>query len=168
MRGRWYLGKCCLKTDSGLLLKKIVHTARTLFWAANFCACPPGCYLTFISWTLFGLSNGRFLLKSISVLLSGFGRFLSSCFSVFLLACILLFSLCFFPKTQKDQKYFCCFSSPFVYLVLCSYFTLFDIVSLLWENPKRFCFVCLFPFVLVSNPKIPKIFVVLLWFCKVH
>src|SRR5215217_2131151 len=67
------------------------------------------------------MSNGRFLLNSISVLLSSFGRFLPSCFSVFLLVFILLFLLCFFPKTQKDQKYFCCFSSPFVYLVLCSY-----------------------------------------------
>ena len=115
MRGRWYLGKCCLKTDSGLLLKKFVRTARTLFWAANFCACSPGCYVTFISWTLFELSSVRISLKSITVLLSSFGRFLPSCFSVFLLVFIFLFLLCFFPKTQKEQKYFCCFSSPFVY-----------------------------------------------------
>ena len=60
-----------------------------------------------------------------------FGRFLPSCFSVFLLVFILLFLLCFFPKTQKDQKYFCCFSSPFIYLVPCSQFALFAIVSLL-------------------------------------
>ena len=104
MRRRWYLGKCCPKTDSVLLPKKFVRTARTLFWVANFWACSPGCYLTFISWTLFGLSNGRFLLNSISVLLSGFGRFLSSCFSVFLLVCILLFLLCFFPKHKKTKN----------------------------------------------------------------
>ena len=33
---------------------------------------------------------------------------------MFLLVCYFLFLFCFFPKTQKDQKHFCCFSLPFV------------------------------------------------------
>ena len=59
IRGRWYLGKCWLKTNSGLIPKKFSKIVRTLFWEANFCACSPGCYLTFISLTLFELSSGR-------------------------------------------------------------------------------------------------------------
>ena len=49
-------------------------------------------------------------------------------------------------KTQKDQKYFCCFSL-FISLVGLLYF----LVSVIIKNPKRFCFVCLLSSVLVLN-----------------
>jgi hypothetical protein len=35
------------------------------------------------------------------------------------------------------------------------------------KNPKIFCFVCYFLLFLFQKLKTPKIFVVLLWFCKV-
>jgi hypothetical protein len=51
-------------------------------------------------------------------------------------------SLLLFPlsKTQKDQKYFRCFSL-FVSLGCYLWFALLAIFSLLFENPKIFCFV---------------------------
>jgi cellulose synthase/poly-beta-1,6-N-acetylglucosamine synthase-like glycosyltransferase len=39
--------------------------------------------------------------------------------------------------------------------------------GLLFENPKIFCFVCYFLLLLFQESKTPKIFVVLLRFCKV-
>jgi hypothetical protein len=79
----------------------------------------------------------------------------------------LLFSFLFLlSKTQKDQKYFRCFSL-FVFLVCYLWFVLFAIFGLLFEKSKNILLCLRFPFVLVSKIENPKIFVVLLRFCKV-
>jgi hypothetical protein len=86
------------------------------------------------------------------------------CISMFRFLFTLLFSFSFLlSKTQKDQKYFRCFSlfvSTFGLLYL-----LFSVCYL--KNPKIFCFVCYFLSFLFQKSKTPKIFVVFLWFCKV-
>jgi hypothetical protein len=56
-------------------------------------------------------------------------------FTLLLLAFISAF------QNTKDQKYFRCFSL-FVSLVCYLWFALLAIFSLLFENPKIFCFVC--------------------------
>jgi hypothetical protein len=80
----------------------------------------------------------------------------------------LLFSFLFLlSKTQKDQKYFRCFSL-FSFLVCYFLFASLAMFGLLFEkNPKIFCFICCFLLFWFQKSKIPKIFVVLLWFCKV-
>jgi hypothetical protein len=57
-----------------------------------------------------------------------------------LLSLLFLFLL-LLSKTQKDQKYFRCFSL-FGSLVLYLWFALLAIFSLPFENSKIFCFVC--------------------------
>ena len=79
---------------------------------------------------------------------------------------LLLLFLFLLSKAQKDQKYFRCFSL-FASLVCYLWFALLAIFSLLFENPKIFCFVCYFLLPLLQKSKIPKIFVALLRFCKV-
>jgi hypothetical protein len=76
---------------------------------------------------------------------------------------LLLFLL---SKTQKDQKYFRCFSL-FVSLAFYLWFALLAIFGLVFEKSKNILRCLRFPFVLVSKIKNPKIFVVLLRFCKV-
>jgi hypothetical protein len=76
---------------------------------------------------------------------------------------LLLFLL---SKTQKDQKYFRCFSL-FVSLAFYLWFALLAIFGLIFEKSKNILLRLLFPFVLVSKIENPKIFVVLLQFCKV-
>jgi hypothetical protein len=79
----------------------------------------------------------------------------------------LLFSFLFLlSKTQKDQKYFHCFSS-FVFLASYLWFALLAIFGLVFEKSKNILLCSLFPFALVSKIENPKIFVILLWFCKV-
>jgi hypothetical protein len=79
----------------------------------------------------------------------------------------LLFSLLFLiSKTQKDQKYFCCFSL-FAFLVFWLWFALLAILGLILEKSKNILLCLLLHSVLVSKIKNPKIFVVLLRFCKV-
>jgi hypothetical protein len=69
-------------------------------------------------------------------------------------------------KTQKDQKYFHCFSL-FASLVFSYWFALFPIFGLVFQKSKKILLCLLFPSVLVSKFKNPKIFVVLFQFCKV-
>jgi hypothetical protein len=64
-----------------------------------------------------------------------------------------LFSFLFLlPKTQKDQKYFCCFSL-FVSLAFYLWFALLAIFGLVFENPKIFCFACYFLSLLFQKSK---------------
>jgi hypothetical protein len=79
-----------------------------------------------------------------------------------------LLFLFLFPlsKTQKDQKYFHCFSL-FAFLGCYLWFALLAIFGLVFEKSKNILLCLLFPFVLVSKIENPKIFVVLLQFCKV-
>jgi hypothetical protein len=74
-----------------------------------------------------------------------------------------LLPLFLFPlsKTQKDQKYLCCFSL-FVFLVCYLWFALLAIFGLLFEKSKNILLCLLFPSVLVSKIENPKIFVALL------
>jgi hypothetical protein len=58
----------------------------------------------------------------------------------FLFTLLLLAFISAFQNT-KDQKYFRCFSL-FASLVCYLWFALLAIFSLLFENPKIFCFVC--------------------------
>jgi hypothetical protein len=69
-------------------------------------------------------------------------------------------------KTQKDQKYFRCFSL-FVSLAFYLWFALLAIFDLVFEKSKNIFLCSLSPFALVSKIENPKIFVVLLRFCKV-
>jgi hypothetical protein len=79
----------------------------------------------------------------------------------------LVFSfLLLLSKTQKDQKYFHCFSL-FGSLVFYLWFALLAIFGLLLEKPKNILLCLLFPSAFVSKIKNTKIFVVLLRFCKV-
>jgi hypothetical protein len=79
----------------------------------------------------------------------------------------LLFSFLFLlSKTQKDQKYFCCFSL-FVSLAFYLWFALLAIFGFVFEKSKNILLCSLFPFALVSKIENPKIFVILLRFCKV-
>jgi hypothetical protein len=71
-----------------------------------------------------------------------------------------------FSKTQKDQKYFRCFSS-FGSLVFYRWFALLAIFGLPFEKSKNILLCLLFPSAFVSKSKTPKIFVVLPRFCKV-
>jgi hypothetical protein len=68
-----------------------------------------------------------------------------------------LLFLFLFPlsKTQKDQKYFRCFSL-FVFLVCYLWFALLAIFGLLFEKSKNISLCLLFPFVLVSKIENPK------------
>jgi hypothetical protein len=84
-----------------------------------------------------------------------------------LLSFSLLFLFLFLlSKIQKDQKYFHYFSL-FASLVFYSWFALLSIFGLIFEKSKKILLCLLFPFVLVLKFKNPKIFVVLLQFCKV-
>jgi hypothetical protein len=77
----------------------------------------------------------------------------------------LLFSfLLLLPKTQKDQKYFRCFS---LFAFLVSNFALLAIFGLIFEKSKNILLCLLFLSILISKIENPKIFVVLLRFCKV-
>jgi hypothetical protein len=68
----------------------------------------------------------------------------------------LLFSFLFLlSKTQKDQKYFRCFSL-FVSLVFYLWFALLAIFSLLFEKSKNILLCLLFPFILISKIENPK------------
>jgi hypothetical protein len=79
----------------------------------------------------------------------------------------LLFSFLFLlSKTQKDQKYFGCFSL-FVSLAFYLRFALLAIFGFVFEKSKNILLCLCFPVVLVSKIENPKIFVVLLRFCKV-
>jgi hypothetical protein len=72
----------------------------------------------------------------------------------------------YFPKHKKTKNISVvslCLSFKFSSFGLL-YF-LFSVCSL--KNPKIFCFVCFFPPILVATFENPKIFVVLLRFCKV-
>jgi hypothetical protein len=69
-------------------------------------------------------------------------------------------------KTRKDQKYFRCFSL-FVSLAFYLWFALLAISGLVFEKSKNILLCSLFPSALVSKIENPKIFVVLLRFCKV-
>jgi hypothetical protein len=71
-----------------------------------------------------------------------------------------------FPKHKKTKN----ISIVSLYLVL--WFSTFGLLYLLFsvcylKNPKIFCFVCYFLLLLFQKLKTPKIFVVLLRFCKV-
>jgi hypothetical protein len=80
----------------------------------------------------------------------------------------LLFSFLFLlSKTQKDQKYFRYFSL-FVSLAFYLWFALLAIFGLVLEKSKNILLCSLSPFALVSKIENPKIFVVLLQFCKVY
>jgi hypothetical protein len=59
------------------------------------------------------------------------------------------------PKTQKDQKYFRCFS-VFVSLAFYLWFALLAIFSLLFEKSKNISLCSLFPIILVSKIENPK------------
>ena len=80
-------------------------------------------------------------------------------FSFFLLILLLL------SKTQKDQKYFCCFSLVCFFFFSPWFVFPFFLCLNYSKNPKRFCFAC-FPlwFLFLKKSKTPKIFVVILWF----
>ena len=95
-----------------------------------------------------------------------FDEFLLLCVYVTLLVFIFLFLLCFFPKTQKDQKYFCCFSSPFAYF---GFLLLFCFICYRWfaiRKSKKILFCLLVSLCSCSQFENTKIFVVLLWFVK--
>src|SRR3954464_10827047 len=83
------------------------------------------------------------------------------CFLLFFLL-LFLFYFCF-PKHKKTKNI------SVVSLWLSLWFFVFGLlnllVSLLFENPKIFCFVCFCS--CLSKIENPKIFCVLLWFCKV-
>jgi hypothetical protein len=68
---------------------------------------------------------------------------------------LLFLFLFLLSKTQKDQKYFRCFSL-FVFLVRYLWFSLFAIFGLLFEKSKNISLCSLFPFVLVSKIENPK------------
>jgi hypothetical protein len=78
---------------------------------------------------------------------------------------LLFLFLFLLSKTQKDQKYFRCFSL-FAFLVCCLWFALLAIFGLVFEKSKNILLCLLFPSILISIEN-PKIFVVLLRFCKV-
>jgi hypothetical protein len=77
-----------------------------------------------------------------------------SFFSLFFLFLFLL------SKTQKNQKYFHCFSL-LASLVFYFWFALFPIFGLVFKESKKILLCLLFPSVLVSKFENPKIFVVL-------
>jgi hypothetical protein len=70
------------------------------------------------------------------------------------------------PKLGGDQKYFRCFSL-FGSLVFYLWFALLAIFGFYLKNPKIFCSVAISFRFCFQKSKTPKIFVVLLWFCKV-
>ena len=70
------LGSCRPETDSVLPPKKLFISARTSDCFETFWAHALDCYLTFIIFSLFDLSNGRFLKKIDLYLLFCFDRFL--------------------------------------------------------------------------------------------
>jgi hypothetical protein len=90
--------------------------------------------------------------------------FVGSLYIHVLLSLLFLF-LFLLSKTQKDQKYFYCFSL-FVSSAFYLRFALLANFGLVFENPKIFCFVHYFLSLLFQKSKTPKIFVVLLRFCK--
>ena len=77
------------------------------------------------------------------------------------LSFVFAFVLFQLSKTQKAQKYFCCFSS-FIYLAFKFQFVSFSSYGFLLKTKIQKDF-ALFA---VSKIENPKIFVVLLWFCK--
>ena len=85
-------------------------------------------------------------------------------FTFVFLSFFLLFLLCYrFPKHKKTKN----ISVVSLYLFL-QLVCLTSQFQLLFKNPKRFRFVCLFLSVPAFKLENPKIFVVLLWFCKVY
>ena len=95
-----------------------------------------------------------------SVLCISMFRFLSFFFQ--------FLALLLFSKTQKDQKYFCCFSLFTCFLLVSSFSLLGFYLSCNSKIQKHFALL-LVSFVLVLKFENPKIFVVLLLllFCKV-
>ena len=80
----------------------------------------------------------------------------------------LVFAL-FFSQNTKRPKIFLLF----IFIICLFWFLAFILLYLLLlvcykKIQKDFALFACFPFVLVSNSKTPKIFAVLLWFCKVH
>ena len=85
--------------------------------------------------------------------------FLFLSFSFVILVLLLL------SKTQKDQKYFCSFSlfASLVFIII----LIHSLVSVIIQKPKKILFCLLVSFCSCFKFENPKIFVVLLRFCKV-
>ena len=84
-------GVAVQKSGSVQSREKFVKITRLIFWCADFSAYSPGCYLTFISWTLFYLRRGtcskKFIFNCCSDLADfchfAFFNFLSLVFALF-------------------------------------------------------------------------------------
>jgi hypothetical protein len=68
-------------------------------------------------------------------------------------------------KTQKDQKYFRCFSL-FAFLVIWLWFALLAVFGLIFEKSKNILLCLLFPSVLVSKSKTQKYLLFFFGFVK--
>jgi hypothetical protein len=106
--------------------------------------------------------GGRYADDSLIYISYFVGSFVYSYFAFFIVLVLVFIS----SKTQKEQKYFRCFSL-FGSLVFHPWVVLLAISVCYLKNPKIFCFVCYFLPLLLQKLKTPKIFVVLLRFCKV-
>jgi hypothetical protein len=78
---------------------------------------------------------------------------------------LLFLFLFLLSKTQKDQKYFRCFSL-FAFLVCYLWFALLAIFGLVFEKYKNILLCLLFPFVLVSKSKTQKYLLFFFGFVK--
>jgi hypothetical protein len=82
------------------------------------------------------------------------------------LSLLFLFLFLLFQNTKRPKKYFRCFSL-FVSLAFYLWFALLAIFGLVFEKSKNILLCLRFHFIFVSKIENPKIFVVLLRFCKV-
>ena len=118
--------------------KKILKNSQNVILRSQFLCMFPRLLSNFHQLNTFRAEQRKNFLKIDYCTAVKFDEFLLLCVYVTLLVFIFLFLLCFFPKTQKDQKYFCCFSSPFVY---------FGFLLL-------FCFICYCWFAIRKSKKI--------------
>ena len=108
---------------------KILKNSQSVILRSQFLCMFPRLLSNFHQLNTFRFEQRKNFLKIDYCTAVKFDEFLLLCVYVTLLVFIFLFLLCFFPKTQKDQKYFCCFSSPFAYF---GFLLLFRFVCYRW------------------------------------
>ena len=145
---------------------KILKNSQNVILRSQFLSMFPRLLSNFDQLNTFRTEQRKIFVKIDFCTAVKFDEFLLLCVYVTFLVCHFLFLLCFFPKTQKDQKYFCCFSSPFVCFGFLHLFRFICYCQFAIRKPKKILLCLLVSFVLVSNSKTPKIFAVLLWFVK--
>ena len=123
--------------------EKILKNSQKVILRSQFFCMFPRLLSNFYQLNTFRFEQWKNFLKIEYCTAVKFDEFLLLCVYVTFLVWHFMFLLCFFPKIQKDQKYFCCFSSPFVCFGFLHLFRFICYCQFAIRKPKKIL-LCLF------------------------